>query len=223
MGLRTERPSPQDTGPFDKPTAASMASTPLLPTLSPRPEAETPTTTVSPTSTPTSTEDPFAILTALAQSPTVAASPLTPPARLLIPAIDLDFPVVPVGLDREGNGVVLKHDVAWYRGSGRPGEGTNIVMWAHVLRWKDSPQIPAPFARVHELRQGDHITLVTGSGNRREYVVTYQIRTTPERVDYMAPTQFERLVLISCIGEKVIVRGEITKAERLITIAEPFH
>jgi sortase (surface protein transpeptidase) len=144
-----------------------------------------------------------------------------PPARLQIPRIDLDQRILPVGLDAKGQFVVLKHDIAWYRRSGKPGAGTSTVLWAHVLRWKQTPHIPAPFERVHQLRRGDRISITAEGGTRFDYVVTYQLRITPNAVEYIAPTPLERLVLVSCIGKKVIVGGVVTLEERLITIAEP--
>lgn len=167
------------------------------------------------------TPNPFAILTALALTPTQPPIRPTPPTRLTIPSIALDVVVYPVTTDAHGNAVVLKHDVAWYERSGKPAEGTNIVFWAHVLRWKDSPDIPAPFARVHELRPGDRLTITTNAGRRFDYVVTFQLRVNPNRVDYLQPTPLEQLTLISCIGDTIIANGELTETERLVTIALP--
>ncbi len=148
---------------------------------------------------------------------------LAPPARLQIPRIDLDQRIFPVDLDAKGKFVVLKHDIAWYQRSGKPGEGTSTVLWAHVLRWKQTPQISAPFERVHELRRGDRISITAAGGTRFDYVVTYQLRVAPDAVEHIAPTPLERLVFVSCIGKKVIVGGIVTLEERLITIAEPVH
>jgi LPXTG-site transpeptidase (sortase) family protein len=147
--------------------------------------------------------------------------PLAAPDRLVIPKIGLDTETYPVGPDKNGTLVVLKHDVGWYEGSGKPAGGTSIIFWAHVLRWKSAPQIPAPFADLHLLEPGNSIFIVTTAGERFEYVVTQQIQVMPDQVEYLAPTDHERVTLISCIGDNVIVDGELTKAQRLVTIAEP--
>ena len=175
----------------------------------------------TPPASPTPIYNPFAALTPLALTPSVLPEPLAPPQRLEIPKLGLDVPVYPVGVDKRGAYVVLKHDVAWYERSGMPTEGTNMVMWAHVLRFKATPNIPAPFARVHELEVGDQMTVTTAAGKRVRYVVTYQLRMRPDQGEHMTPTPLERLTLISCIGTRVIVGGEPTLAERLVTIAEP--
>ncbi|MDQ5852262.1 MAG: class F sortase, partial [Chloroflexota bacterium] len=103
----------------------------------------------------------------------------------------------------------------------RPGEGSNVVFWGHVLRWRSQPKIPAPFARLHELQPGARVTVVTVDGRVRRYHVTRQVWVRPSEVQYILPTDSERITLVSCIGDKVIRNGELTKEFRLITIAEP--
>jgi sortase (surface protein transpeptidase) len=143
------------------------------------------------------------------------------PARLVIKELGVDVAIHGVGPDRNGDLIVPKHDVGWYQASGRPTEGTKVILWGHVMRWKDSPQIPAPFADLHTLRPGDRLTVVTSDGERHTYAVERQLRITPDQVGYLAPTPFEELMLISCIGDKIYVNGELTKTERLLTIAKP--
>ena len=220
-GDRVLSPSPRASV---RPSPRPTMTTPL-PTTTPSPRRREPEqATPRPTGTaplPAATDNAFAILTALPRTPALPPEALVPPRRLQIPKIDLDAPIYPVGHDERGIPIVLKHDVGWYEQSGKPGEGTNVVLWAHVLRWQDAPTIPAPFARVHELRIGDRITVSTVSGARFHYVVTYQLRLRPNQVEYLAPTPLERVVLVSCIGDNVIVEGELTKTHRLVTIAEP--
>lgn len=143
------------------------------------------------------------------------------PVRLAIPAIQLDLQPVPVGLDQKGVPVVPKHDVGWFTGSTAPGEGSNVILWGHVLRWLDSPDVPAPFERIHTLKPGAEIRIVTAGGTERRYRVTEQVRTRPDDVSYLYPTLGERLTLVSCIGDKVIRKGELTKEFRLVTLARP--
>jgi LPXTG-site transpeptidase (sortase) family protein len=222
-GCGNARPAPPRVA--QQPALPPSVIAPALPSAQPLP---TPPTTASipprPTSTltsPTATINAFKVLTALALTPTRTPVATSPPQRLLIPKIGLDEPVQPVDQDQNGTAVVLKHEIAWYRRSGTPGERTSIILWAHVLRWKDTPRIPAPFERVDELAVGDRLFVTTTAGNQFEYVVTYHIRVRPNQVEYLDPAPLERVVLISCIGDNVIVNGEVTKEERLITIAEP--
>ena len=143
------------------------------------------------------------------------------PARLIIPAIGFDAAPRAVGLDARRVPIVPKHEVGWFEGSAVPGQGSNVVFWGHVLRWKDSPNIPAPFARLSELQQGAEVVVVTSAGERHRYRVTQRVQVRPTQVSYVLPTSSERVTLVSCIGDTVIMNGKVSKAWRLIVIAEP--
>ncbi len=144
------------------------------------------------------------------------------PARLVIGAIGLDAPIVPVGLNELGDFIVPDHDVGWYTGSAAPGQGENIVLWGHVLPFLHAPHIPAPFARLKELAPGAQVTVIDAAGRAHAYVVTQQIRVTPEQVEYVFNQGRELLTMVSCIGEGIYANGGIVDyTERLITIAEP--
>jgi LPXTG-site transpeptidase (sortase) family protein len=152
--------------------------------------------------------------------------PTTPPppvpARIQISAIKLDQRILSVGLDKNRIPIVPNHDVGWYNLSARPGQGENIVLWGHVLRFRNTPKKPAPFARLKELKVGDRIVLYDARGTAHRYEVSQQVWVTPDQVEYILPVGSERLTLVSCIGDKVISNGEVVEmTNRLITIAEP--
>jgi sortase (surface protein transpeptidase) len=126
--------------------------------------------------------------------------------------IKLDYRPVSVGLDRNLIPVVPDHDVGWYTASAAPGQGENVVFWAHVLRFANAPNIPAPFARL---------TVYDDLGAPHAYAVTQQIHATPDQVEYILPTGRERVTMVSCYGTSVIVYGSVVDmSNRLITIAE---
>jgi len=157
-----------------------------------------------------------------------AGAPLPPtlppeaPARLVIEAIGLDAATIPVGADESGIFIVPDHEVGWYMQSAVPGQGDNIVLWGHVLPFLAAPQLPAPFARLHELAPGASVQLYDTLGRPHSYVVTQQIRATPDQLGYVFSQGRELLTMISCIGEGVYANGGIVDySERLITIAEP--
>jgi LPXTG-site transpeptidase (sortase) family protein len=203
----------------------------LSPTPTPIPEPKptsTPTPTLEPEPSPEATEaagdvpiltDDTAPATPVLQRP--KAKHVAPPVRIQIPAIGLDYQPVPVGLDERGVPIVPKHDVGWYQLSAMPGQGENIVFWGHVLRWLDAPEIPAPFARVQELAPGAEIIISTANGGVFHYQVTEVVQVRPDQVQYVLPTGDERVTLVSCIGDNVIVDGWLTKEFRLVTIAKP--
>lgn len=204
----------------DTPLATPLPTAPAQPTATPLPD-RTSTITPVPTALPTATPVP-------APPPTTAPSPVPtarpeamPPVRLVIDAIDLDRVLVPVGLDANRVPVVPDHDVGWYRLGAMPGQGDNIVLWGHVLRFRKTPHIPAPFARLKELRPGAIVILIDERGVEHRYAVTRQVWATPDEVHYMLPQGREMVTMISCIGDKIIADGSVEMTHRLITIAEP--
>jgi LPXTG-site transpeptidase (sortase) family protein len=155
-------------------------------------------------------------------APTAVPQKPLNPVRMSIPGIKLDRKLVSVGLDKNRVPIVPNHDIGWYNLSARPGEGENIVFWGHVLRFRQAPKKPAPFARLKELKVGDEIVLYDSKGKAFHYEITQQIWVTPDQVEYILPVGSERVTLVSCIGDKVIQGKEVVEmTHRLITIAEP--
>lgn len=221
----------ETTGPRAMATAEeSGAPTPVAVTSTPRPSA-TPMSTATPTAGPAASETASEMSDLPALAPEVApptpaadataASSPANPSRLVIPALGLDFTPVAVGVDERNVPIVPKHDVGWFTKSARPGERSNVIFWGHVLRWTDSPAVPAPFERIHELQPGAEVMVTTEDGKERRYQVTQQVQVRPNEVQLLYPTLTERLTLVSCIGDKVIQQGTLTKELRLVTIAEP--
>ena len=223
------------------PTSIPPTATNIPPTATVEPTTVPPTATVEPTSIPTAVP---AASTAPTVAPEVVASDVndqpqlvgqvasgvgeqpvaavTPgqPVQLTIPAIKLNYKPLSVGLDEQRVPIVPKHDVGWYNLSAMPGQGENIVFWGHVLRFKAAPKIPAPFARVKELKPGDLVIVTTANGAEARYKVTQSVQVMPDQVKYILPTGKEQVTLVSCIGDNVVSGGEVTKQYRLITIAE---
>ena len=91
------------------------------------------------------------------------------PARLAIPALDLDADVI--GLTLSGPEPEVPSDFAqtgWYHQTREPGEIGPAVIAGHI----DSVDGPAVFARLDELVAGDEILVEADGGERRRFVVT---------------------------------------------------
>ncbi|WTW98625.1 class F sortase [Streptomycetaceae bacterium NBC_01309] len=90
-----------------------------------------------------------------------AAQPLkaSPPLRIRIPAIDVDAPVIGLGLDDKGVLTVPpatnRNLAGWYEGGVTPGARGNAVMVGHV----DTKSGPAVFWALGGLKKGDKITV----------------------------------------------------------------
>lgn len=157
--------------------------------------------------------------------PVASASPALTrdiPTRIVIPDVQIDRPVFSVGQDTRGEPIVPEHDVGWYNVSATPGQAENIVLWGHVLRFFDAPDIPAPFARLKELRVGAQVILYDGGGRAHRYRVTRQVWATQGETSFIQPLGHEQLTMVSCIGAQIIVDGAVTDmSHRLITLAIP--
>src|SRR3989344_1462519 len=83
------------------------------------------------------------------------------PVRLSIPAIELNNPVVPMGIDKKGDLDVPAgntKDIGWYAKGVVPGTIGSAVMDAHVF---------AAFSRLNEVKEGDDIYVVMEDGARQ--------------------------------------------------------
>jgi len=144
---------------------------------------------------PPSTPSP----TAPAPAPVVGIG--AEPARVSVPAIELDEPLIGLGIAPTGamEVPVDADEVGWFTGGGRPGGRGPTVIAAHV----DSTSGPAVFFRLSELVAGDEVTVTTVEGTVVRYVVD-EVVDVPKaefptaRVFGAQPT--DQLRLITCGG-----------------------
>ncbi len=210
-------------------------------TIGPGMEAPTvvagnPTATLVPTFTPTPTPTPTPPTAAVLLSPSPAApapapSPLptrpppasSPPTRLVIPVLNLDIPVVPVGVKKVQDGGrtrLIWDDVpnagGFHQTSAYPGQGGNIVINGH----RDIKG--AVFRHLDRLQPGDAIILYVGD-TPYEYRVTETLvvpetfATAEQRAENLrliGPMPEERLTLVTCTPIALATH-------RLLVIAKP--
>jgi LPXTG-site transpeptidase (sortase) family protein len=137
-----------------------------------------------------------------------AVTPASPPSGrpprpiwITIPAIAVNAPVVPVGL--EPGGIMASPGeadiVGWYELGPRPGEPSNAILAGHV-NWRGEV---GAFARLHELQAGDIIEIQSGPQTGFRYVVesakTYQADTVPV-AEIFGESAEPVLTLITCGG-----------------------
>ena len=222
-----------------------MTATPIPPTFTPLPPTVAATTTptaaflptpsaISPT--PTATAPPASAPTlrlssvqastpALTPSPTLTPTPASPPPasappdRIVIPAIGLDAPVVPVGWTVTDEGPVwdsADYAAGWHKTSAYPGHvGNTVLSGHHNIKGK-------VFRYLIDLKPDDEVLLYVGDTAYR-YVVTekhiFEEKGKPEAVrranaQWIAPTDDERLTLVTCWPYT-------SNTHRLIVVAKP--
>jgi sortase (surface protein transpeptidase) len=123
------------------------------------------------------------------------------PVRLEIPAIGVDAPLIPLGLNADRSLEVPTDygDAGWWTGGPRPGERGPAVIAGHV----DSKTGPAVFYRIGDLEPGAAIAVVRRDGTRARFTVVGSERYP--KADFPTARVYGRtrgatLRLITCSG-----------------------
>ncbi|MDX3646441.1 class F sortase [Streptomyces sp. MB09-02B] len=128
------------------------------------------------------------------------------PVRLLIPAIEVDTPVIRLGLAPDGTvevPPVTEHDRAgWYRHSPTPGQTGPSVILGHVTV---GPYGDGVFRRLARLRRGERVEARLENGTAAEFTVD-SVRTVA-KADFPANEVYGNvdrpaLRLITCGGPR---------------------
>ena len=152
-------------------------------------------------------EPDFSVIPELTRAPAPEPEPervtfQTMPETIRIPAIDVDHPLVAVGLNPDGS-MEIPHDVnelGWYDVQGvLPGDDGTAVLAGHV---DSRAQGPGAFYDLRHLDVGEAITM-SGDEGQQEWVVT--ARRTYDKNDIPIEDIFidhgePRLVLVTCGG-----------------------
>lgn len=131
-------------------------------------------------------------------TPAPTPGPLVRPERIVLPALGVDAPIVPVGVEEDGamgtpgNG----EDVAWWHGA-EAGEGN--ALFAGHRDWKGAQ---GSFYDLKSLEPGDEIHVV-GNGEELTFTVQWVRQVdaeTPEAPDILDQTDEPVITLITCGG-----------------------
>lgn len=122
--------------------------------------------------------------------------------RVAISAIELDEPVIELGLASDGAMEVPSDygDVGWFGGGGRPGGIGPTVLAGHV----DSATGPAVFDRLRELSDGDEISVTSSAGGEARYRIESVGNFAKDQfptVDVFGATPADVIRLITCSGD----------------------
>ena len=123
------------------------------------------------------------------------------PIRLAIPSLNINAPIIPVGIDANGLMEVPKvpEEIAWYEPGNTPGNNGNAVLAGHY----DSSDGPAVFYRLGELQSGDAIIVTDAKNQTWQFIVadtaSYPADNFPtEKV--FADSSHPQLNLVTCDG-----------------------
>ena len=119
----------------------------------------------------------------------VAAPTVQPGNRIVIDRLGIDLPIT------EGDGLDAPLDsAAHYPGTGWPGEGTNIYLYAHARA--------GLFERLSEAKVGDRVVLTMADGSSHVYGVGKIIPAAPwDAMEYLGDTESEQLTLQTSTSE----------------------
>lgn len=149
-------------------------------------------------STTTTTAPPSTTTTTLPSTTTTA--PMAP-GRLRIPAIGVDAPIVPVGLNPDGSmEVPPATEVGWYEYGVRPGNPVgSAVLAAHV----DYAGQRGAFFDLRSLPEGAEVLVSDEAGAVRRFVVSSRLQVDKDELpieELFRPTGEPTLTLITCGG-----------------------
>lgn len=157
-----------------------------------------------------------------AVDPIVAAPSIRPgmPVSIAIPALDVDAPVVPVGLEPDGSMEIPgATEAGWYHYGVRPGDGAgSAVIAGHV----DHARQPGVFIELRRLEVGSEIVVTDTEGVARQFVVAERYQVDKDSLP--GPELFRRdgqalLTLITCGG--AFDRKQREYADNIIVRAVP--
>ena len=143
---------------------------------------------------------------------TATATPLpTPPpnnsplARMIIEKINVDAPIITLGLDENSVPQVPSGpgEVAWYDFTSKPGWGSNAVFSGHVDWTIRGQPVIGVFYYLHDVGLDDVVKIVLEDGTEYRYTVTANQAMEdddPDTVKVMAPTPNDVITIITCGG-----------------------
>jgi len=188
-------------------TVACASETSSLSSTAPAEVLVPPTTVIAPTtttSTPTSSPSPLAELTKPLESaiydPTRLFDESINPVGLRIGGIDVDSPVVPVGvLDNGEMEIPGAAEVGWYRYGPSPGESGSAVLAAHIAYNGRN----GVFRQLDRMQVGDTFEVVYDDGSVSKFVVAELAQYSKTELPFdrvFAKEGDAELVLITCGG-----------------------
>jgi len=160
------------------------------------------------------TASPGELAVSQASTGLIASLPDRPATRIVIPAIDVDAPVVVIPI-RNGTWDVeqITHEVGHLQGTASPGDSSNVVMAGHITLTTGGY---GPFRGLAQLQPGDEVLVYVGDQEVYVYKVDSVKTVEATDVEVTYPTTEPILTLITCVNWDP-VRGRYS--DRLVVVA----
>jgi LPXTG-site transpeptidase (sortase) family protein len=126
------------------------------------------------------------------------------PSKMVISGLVIDLPVIEASIV-DGVWQTSDEAVTHLVASARPGENSNIVLYGH-----NRPELLNP---LHQAQVGSEIVVETEAGVKHTYLVEQIEVVGPSAIEYVLPTDEERLTVYTCTG--------LFDSQRLVVIAKP--
>jgi len=135
-----------------------------------------------------------------------------PPNQIIIPTINLDSKIVPLGttVNKTGSAIweTAAFAVGFHRGSANPGEPGNVVLSGHI----SSPHEGAVFNKLPNLKVGDGVIIATPE--RHFIYLVSDIQTVkPNAVEVLNSSTSEIATLITCVPDGVYSHRLIVRCD----------
>lgn len=144
------------------------------------------------------------------------------PSRIVIPALDVSAPVVPVGVRKDGSMSIPENvkQIGWYRYGPQPGDPAGATVLAGHVDSKE--QGKGALFKMRDLDTGDTIEVRAADGSSVEYRVVAKETIVKKRLPterLFARDGPPRLVLITCGGP--FLPQLSSYRDNLVVVAEP--
>jgi hypothetical protein len=185
------------------PTETTTLTTTATTDVQPSRDATSDTARTQPSTTmPAATATIAPIVTYLADISVLAPRPVAAPTRVIIAALHIDGPVIPVGVNAASQLDVPPdaRTLVWYRNGPSPGGPGSAVIAGH-LNWRGTTGI---FAKLDKIPVGAAITVVYDDGSQQDFIVSaVELVSKPAvAVDGIFAREGEPVLrLITCGGE----------------------
>jgi LPXTG-site transpeptidase (sortase) family protein len=123
---------------------------------------------------------------------------------LQIESLDIFLPVFPATIRNEV-WEINPEGVSHLISSANPGEGNNIVLYGHNKK--------ALLGNLKNIDDGAIIELTMTNGRTYQYITESMIVVSPDEIELVLPSDYEKLTIYTCFG--------FADRERLVIVAKP--